>query len=458
MRTRRQGKERFFVAFTVLFFFGAGSALVFAQEQAVDQMVAQRKAILEAELAKLEQEIGVQAQLLQGKQKESASLERDVSILNAEIKKSQLSIRARDITLGNIGSDINTKEEVIETLSEKTEREKQSLGQLIRKTDEIDETSFIEMVLANREVSEFFLDIDSFSSISGAIETSLAVIEDARVATEGEKVSLEEKQLEERKLREAQVLEKKRIEQNEKEKKNVLAVTKGQEKLYQQTIAAKQKTAAEIRAALFQLTGAKAIPFGKALEYATQASQKTGVRPALILGIIELESELGENLGTGIWTADMHPRRDVPVFQQITSRLGLDPNAMPVSARPCSKAERDRVGPGQPCGYGYGGAMGPAQFIPSTWALYEDELRQLLGHVPNPWEPSDAFLAAAVLLRDNGAAKQTQTAEWKAAMCYLAGCRASYPSSLHFYGDNVIELAAKHQANINILHGSVARN
>jgi membrane-bound lytic murein transglycosylase B len=81
----------------------------------------------------------------------------------------------------------------------------------------------------------------------------------------------------------------------------------------------------------------------------------------------------------------------------ITRRLGLDPDKMPVSKK---------------AWYGYGGAMGPAQFIPSTWILYEKRISTLTGNnPPNPWNPEDAFMAAAIYLKDSGANKQTVKAE-----------------------------------------------
>ena len=250
---------------------------------------------------------------------------------------------------------------------------------------------------------------------------------------------LEEKQLDEVELRAIQELEKKKIEQRETEKKQILKVTKGQETLYQQVLKNQEKTAAQIRTELFTLRGSAAIPFGTALDYANVVSKQTGVRAAFILAVIAEESNLGANVGTGTWRVDMHNPRDTVPFLQITARLGLDPDKMPVSKKPW---------------YGWGGAMGPAQFIPSTWVLYEEEIGRLTGHnPPSPWDPTDAFMAAGVLLRDGGAAKGTLAAERRSALCYFAGCRNANKASYAFYGDEVMELAAKYQRQIDILQG-----
>src|SRR3989344_8275309 len=95
------------------------------------------------------------------------------------------------------------------------------------------------------------------------------------------KLSLEGKEDEAQKVRQIQVLAKQAVQNDEKEKKNILSATKGQEKTYQQLIAEKQKKAAAIRAALFGLRDSGAIPFGTAYDYAKQASTMTGLRHAL---------------------------------------------------------------------------------------------------------------------------------------------------------------------------------
>jgi membrane-bound lytic murein transglycosylase B len=99
--------------------------------------------------------------------------------------------------------------------------------------------------------------------------------------------------------------------------------------------------------------------------------------------------------------------------------------------------------------FGWGGAMGPAQFIPSTWQLYKSRLSSILGKTPNPWDIRDSFLAAALLLKDNGAKNGDVNSEWQAAMLYFSG---SLNPKYSFYGDNVMALAEKYRQDINTLN------
>ena len=408
-----------------------------ATAQVEGSEVSSRRAQLESDLAALEKEIDTQRVILEAKQKETVSLARDVAILNASIQKAKLSIKARTIAIQQLQEDIGSKQNTIVGLSNRLDREKQSLAQIIRRTNEIDSYTLAEVFLSGNNISGFFEDLDAFDSVKVSLRSSYVALIANRDQTQAQKASLEDKAAQETALRQSQELEKKRIEQQEAEKKRILTISKGVEVTYQKIISTKGKSAAAIRAELFTLRGSAAIPFEKAYEFAVSASQKTGVRPALILGIIAEESNLGENVGTGNWRVDMKNPRDTVPFLDITKRLGLDPDKMPVSKKPW---------------YGYGGAMGPAQFIPSAWILYEDRIGDETGHrPPNPWDPEDAFTASALLLEDNGAAKQTPASERLAALRYLAGWANASKSAYSFYGDDVMELAAKYQSLINIL-------
>lgn len=134
--------------------------------------------------------------------------------MDAQISEAHLSIKARDLNIQRLVSDIGGKQEIITLLDVKTGREKESLAQLIRKTNEIDSFSLAEVVLSNEDISEFFIDLDSFDSIKVSLQESFAVIEDTKAATTEQKNALEEKRLEEVQLRTIQELQKNALKKN----------------------------------------------------------------------------------------------------------------------------------------------------------------------------------------------------------------------------------------------------
>lgn len=444
----------FFVRGIILALF-VGLVFVLPLQTIAQSSVSKTKVELEAELVELEREIVAQQELLDGKTRERVSVERDVAILNAKINRAKLEIRQRNLVINSIGSEIKGKESAIGSLNERLARQKESLAQLIRKTNEIDDFTIIEIVLANKDISDFFEDLDSFNSIRKSLNESFLEIEETKTSTSAEKKSLEGKQSEELELRKIQELQKRKIERQENEKQDILDITKGVEAVYQEVLESTKKSAAEIRVTLFSLRGSAAIPFEEAYQHALDASSLTGVRPALILGVIAQESNLGENVGQCLITNEpkkgdgkgintgrhfsgvMKPTRDVDPFFDIVNKLGINPYSQVVSCPPS---------------YGYGGAMGPAQFIPSTWILYEDRVGRASGEVPpNPWNPRTAFMASALLMSDNGADRGGYYNERLAALRYFAGWRNAEKSSYAFYGDGVMELAEKYQGLIDIV-------
>ena len=418
---------------------------------------AERRLRLENELARIEAEIQLQEILLDQKSGERRSLERDVAVLDAEINKAQLGIRQRNLTISQIQDQIQDSEEAVRELDGKLQRERSSLARLLRKTNEIDDLSFAEMLLGTDDLSDIFTDLDSFQVVKISLADSFEDIAQARLAVQGHKEILSEKQSEEEELRQLQLYEQELVEERKNEKDEILQVTKGQEEVYQEIIQEKRKSAAEIRSVLFALRGTSAIPFGDAYDFAKEAGAATGVRPALILAILKQETNLGENIGQCLLTNDpekgdgkgkntgrlfkqvMKPTRDVDPFMEITAELGIDPFNQVVSCPPS---------------YGFGGAMGPSQFIPSTWMLYKDRIAQTTGqNPPSPWEPRTAIFATALLMADNGADGGTRASERLAALRYFAGWRNAQKPQYAFYGDGVMGFVDDIQADIDILEG-----
>lgn len=426
------------------------------------QSVEQRQAALQAELDQTEKEIANWQAILKGKQAESASLQRDTDILNAKIQEQKLIIKARNLAIQQLGKDITTKAETIQTLDEQIAREQDSLSQLVRKTNELDSFSVVEMALSKQNLSDFFSDLDSFDSVSRSLNEVLDQVRGTKTQNEIEKQALSDKQAEEAFAKATIEEQKRQVEKNEAEKKQLLTISRTQEKTYAQVLADREKKAAQIRSALFALRDSAAIPFGTALKYANEVSAKTGVRPAFLLAIITQESALGENQGScilsNIETGDgvgknsgtffekiMAPVRDTIPFQSITSRLGRDWKITPVSCPPAAKYTANR---------GYGGGMGPAQFIPSTWELFKARIASALNisspDFADPWNPEHAFMATGIYMQDLGAVASSFTAERNAACKYYSGasCRPGRKPANAFYGDQVMAKAQSIQQNM----------
>lgn len=402
--------------------------------------VLSHRAQLEQELKKLEEQIDGYRNVISDKQKQATTLGRDIAIMDANIAKIKLEIRLIDVRVAQLSDNISKHNISIKDLGEKIIKEKDSLSELLRRTNEMDAASMVEMVFGYDNLSDFFVEVDSFESINRAMQDSLLEITDTKSQTEKEKEELEDKREEQLGLKTVQEIEKKRLTDAENEKKKILKATKGEEEKYQKILTERQKDATKIRSQLFLLTGSPAIPFEKAVEYATFAWKVTGVRPAFLLGVIAEESNLGANVGTGNWNIDLANSKCAKqrvAFTAICSELGFDPNLMPVSKK---------------AWYGYcGGAMGPAQFMPTTWQLYKNRISAITGvKCPNPWDPKDAFVASALLLKDNGATDGGTKSERIAALKYLAGARWN-KSAYSFYGDDVMELATKYQNMIDII-------
>ncbi|KKQ20537.1 MAG: Peptidase M23, partial [Candidatus Nomurabacteria bacterium GW2011_GWC2_36_9] len=381
---------------------------------------------------------------------QSTSLSRDIAILTTQIKKSKLDIQAKGLVIKKLGGEIVEKSKTINILNTRIDNIKESLAQLIRKDREIDNKSVLALVLSKSTISEAYGDIDTFSSLKKSISKSVDEIRGVKSETEIEKSILEQKKNQEVDTKIQLENAKKQVELSEKDKQQLLSISKNKEKEYQKLLDDKARRRSEILAVLFNLRDASAIPFGKALEYAKVAEEKVGIRPAFLLAILTQESNLGTdqgscyvtNMDTGqgvssksgkVFANVMKPTRDVKPFFDITTSVGRDPYKTLVSCP---------IG-----GSGYGGAMGPAQFIPSTWVLLKNRIADLLGiKTPDPWYAKDAFIASAIYLTDLGAKGESYTSERNAACRYYSGrkCDTKKPNN-SFYGDSVMKKAANIQ-------------
>lgn len=405
------------------------------------------------ELAGIETQLQVLLNQQKEQQKTTGTLKGDVDYLTSQINALKTKIKARSLAITQLKVNIAEKASTIKSLSQKIDREHESLAQLLRNTNEFDEQTTVHLIFSDNSISDFYSDLESYESIKQAVKASVDLINNVKAQTEIVKSDLEKEHDAETDAKEELESAQKKVAQSESEKRILLNLSKNKESEYQKLAAAKKVQADKIRSALFPLAGtSQKIDFGTALAYAQDVQKKLGVDPAFLLAVITKESNLGANVGqcyltnldtgagvgknTGtIFPNVMKPSRDVGPFLEITKELGLDPFKTIVSCPIVSK------------NYWNSGSIGPAQFLPSTWKLFVNRLQNLLGYYANPWSPADSFLASGMYLGDLGGTGKSASAQSKAACRYngLSGNSCSYSRG-------VMKLKQKIQSDIDLLN------
>src|SRR3989344_3941590 len=371
----------------VSFIFGSVSAPLNHAAQGAGQQEEERK-VLETQLAELESQITQYEKTIASYKKQGSTLKSEIDRLNAQVAKLNLQIRAITLSLSRLNEEISATQSKIGVTESDIDQNKEAIGKLLQDLYEREDTGLIEVMLANPRLSVQRSDVQALKAYQDS--------------------------------------QRQAIQKTRSDKDNLLQVTKGQEAKYQAILKETQKTAAEIRSRIFRLLGGGELPFGEAVKFAQFAERATGVRAALILAVLTQESSIngviGANLGRCYYdTAWSNPEgrwmgaSQAASFEEIMKELGLNPKTTPVSC----PINRDGS---------YGGAMGPAQFMPRTWwdaqaqTGYKNRVSAVTGGSPaSPFNNADAFTATALYLKDAGAANATLSKERIAAAKYYAG-------------------------------------
>lgn len=383
--------------------------------------------------AQLSQDITKTTQQKKTLANQIASLKGKISNLEAQISKGNIMVKDLNIQISDTEVSIN------KTTDQITSSQNQVADILRSIYEEDKKPSFV--ILLEGNLSDFFSNLAYLDGLNSRVSALLDDTKNLKTYLQGQQTKMSDNVDQLQKTIALQKAQKQENEQNKKEQDQYLKLTEVQ---YQQQLKDQQDLAqksAKIKAMLFQMVGVSKVPtFGEALAVAQSVSNLVSIRPAFLLAIISQESAIGRNVGQCMLTDSatgngkkvssgaatirvMKPTRDVPPFIQITTALGRDPYNTPVSCWIPAYVS------GQPTGWG--GAMGPAQFIASTWNLFADRLKNLLGQTADPWGVKDSFTAAALYLSDLGASSQTTSAESRAASRYYGGSSAYARSVLN---------------------------
>ncbi|MEK7189775.1 MAG: hypothetical protein AAB666_02210 [Patescibacteria group bacterium] len=412
-------------------------------------VLAEDKSILEQQLWALEQEIASFEKELASTKTQKKTLTNKINELKNKRTLLLKAVEATKINIKGTENQIDKTEDDLTLAGKELKTTQIEISQILRQIQQTDLMSSIKILFSSGSLADFFVNLEQHLSLNDQLSKKMTQ-EKAIVKKISNKINqLQDKKVDLTNLLSIQKLQEGEIVQTQKEKESLLQTTLGKESEFQKIVSDQKKKAAEVRNRLYEMAAIKAITFGEAVKEAEWVTQYVKIRPALLLSVITQESNLGKNVGTcnrptdppeKHWKKIMKPERDQQPFLDITAELGINPEGQPLSC-PMKDAKGKQLG--------WGGAMGPAQFIPSTWQGYKKKVMTVTGQTSaNPWDIRDAFVASALLLAANGATSQTETGEWKAAMIYFSG---STNKKYKFYGDSVIKRADQYEEDIKSL-------
>jgi len=391
---------------------------------------------------------------------EKNTLKNQISSLTQKIKDLDYQIYQSNLTIKSLEFQAKDTEKSISETEKEIESQKKKMALILRAVNEENQKSFIEILVTSETISDFFDNLVYLETLNLKNQELLDHFQKLEANLKEKKTVLEEEKGDRESLLSLQAVQKEASASTKQEKDSLYKLTEAQ---YQAQLKEKEEVeekAAEIAKKLIQMVGLTedqgAPTFGEALELAKTVGGSIGVRPAFLLAIISQESAIGRNVGqcyitnatTGggeysngkLVSRIIHPTRDLPIFIDIINASGRVMEKTPVSCwiNDCVTLYRGsylhsgatvRADGSIVCSksgyvpYGFGGAMGPAQFIPSTWKLYEEKVKAYTGKsVADPWNLTDSFAASASYLKALGGGKTS--GEYSAASRYYGGSSA----------------------------------
>src|SRR3989344_8613362 len=136
------------------------------------------------ELNEIEAQLRELLEKQKAQQKQTGTLKGDVAYLQSQIDALRAKIKSRALIISQLKVDIAEKSTQIKSLSQKIERDHESLAQLLRNTNEFDNETIIHLVLSDESLSNFYSDLESYSSIKRAVKESVDNIRGIKTETE----------------------------------------------------------------------------------------------------------------------------------------------------------------------------------------------------------------------------------------------------------------------------------
>ena len=227
-----------------------GSSLLFAQEQQVQEL---RSKIVDhnKKLLELKEEIDGYQRELTEVSAEKQTLESAIKTLDVSRKKVTTEISVTENEIDSTDLEIRELEVEIKEKELYIDRDAEAIASSLRRLDELEDDTFIETLLKNDNLSDFWDDLAEIQSFQLAIHEDLKTLQTLKSGLEQTRDKASSKKTQLSGLRDELDDEKAVLDANKREKDQLLDVTENKEANYQQLldekIAARDKFLKELQ-------------------------------------------------------------------------------------------------------------------------------------------------------------------------------------------------------------------
>lgn len=315
----------------------------------------------------------------------------NLNSLNSHLASNQSQISAAKASIQKLTSEITRLEGELDNLNDQADSNRTMLAEYLRQIyygDSEDELSGA--FFSSSSLSDLSSDYDRMLDIKDKIADALQSIEDAK-----EEVAQTKEQISDKKDDSEEYLSDKQAETSD------IVDDINESKL---TIAQLDAKMSKLRSALSSFLG-QSFSMDDVVDAVKFADKKTGVRKEFLFAVLDKETDLGRYTGGCTYDKSKMGSTNLSYFKDICDDLGYNYKKMKVS---CALS------------YGIGGAMGVAQFMPSTWMGYKDAIADKTGNDPaDPWNLKDGIMGMALYLKNKGG--DSKSGEYQAAAMYYCG-------------------------------------
>ncbi|MFO7807230.1 MAG: hypothetical protein R6V40_02280 [Candidatus Moraniibacteriota bacterium] len=374
------------------------------------------------ELEEKAEELREEINETEGEKKEK---ENQLRQINLRIYNLKIEIQKIQEEIDEYEEEINDKKKSIKKLEQSIEFSRSVLSEYLRHFRKGASEVGLVSLNSQKNLGDYFRTIESYENLQKKISETLDKIRRDKFEIEDNKKKIEEKKEKKERVYSAQEQQKSILKQQESQKK--IAVEEKQEE-----ISEKRDSLSEVRKEIGKIKRKLNVfldddfSIEDLVEAVKDAEDETGARKEFIFAMLDKETDLGRFTGGCYYdeVKDNMKNKDRDEFKDIMDDLGYDKDEKKLSCWP---------------GFGYGGAMGIAQFMPTTWAGYKDKISEMTGNDPaNPWRLEDGVMGMAIKLKEAGADDEDDE-HYAAKLYYCGGPDSPYWSNkCEAYADTVI--------------------